>query len=70
MLQVPDAPWIREAETYGYPASDDPDPVCPVCGKECEDLYLAGGDVIGCENCLERVDAADWLYDHREEYEP
>ena len=25
MMQIPDAPWIREAEMYGMPPYDEPD---------------------------------------------
>lgn len=31
MIQLPDAPWIREAEVYGYPVGDDDDD--PDCGS-------------------------------------
>lgn len=30
MIQIPDAPWIREAEMFGYPVDEDDD--------ECGDL--------------------------------
>lgn len=68
MIQIPDAPWIRDAEMYG----DDPPPEahCPCCGDECENLYVdSGGEVVGCEHCVETVDAWDWEQAHREEYE-
>ena len=40
MQDLPDAPWIREAEMFGPPPYDDgPDPVCPICGEECETIY-------------------------------
>ena len=33
-------------------------PRCPVCGEETDTLYQDGmGDIVGCERCLERVDA-------------
>ena len=44
MQQLPDAPWIREAETYGMPPYDDFDVTCPVCGRECEEFYLDEDD--------------------------
>ena len=53
-----DAPWIREAENDGMP--DGPDPKCPLCGQECSTLYVVDGEVLGCENCVETVDAYDW----------
>ena len=29
-------------------------PRCPVCGRECDTLYLEepSGELIGCENCV------------------
>jgi len=62
-MSIEDAPWIREAETDGMPEEDEP--ICPVCGEECEELYIVDGDVIGCDCCVNRVDASDWLYSHR-----
>lgn len=55
MQDLPDAPWIRDAELNGYPS---PDPVCcPVCGDEANSFYLQDGIVIGCEHCVTEVDA-------------
>lgn len=62
-MSIEDAPWIREAETDGMP--EEGEPICPVCGEECEGLYIADGDVIGCDCCVDRVDAWDWLSSHR-----
>lgn len=64
MLQ--DAPWIRNAEMYG---ADDPgpDPKCPVCGEECETIFLdREGDPFGCEWCTGRVDSREWYDEHRD----
>ncbi len=32
-------------------------PVCPVCGETCRWLYKREGEVIGCDECVEEVDA-------------
>ena len=58
-MQIPDAPWIREAEMYGPPS---PDPVyCPECGEECETIYRDRyGNIFGCDKCIETQDAGDW----------
>ena len=58
MQQIPDAPWIREAELYGVPES--PAPVCPVCGEECETYYIQDRAVIGCDRCVRCKDADEW----------
>lgn len=57
---IPDAPWIRDAEINGMPDSEDV--YCPVCGEENPDtLYIVDNSVIGCECCVRRVDAYEWL---------
>ena len=65
MQQVPDAPYIREAENDGW-LTDEP-VKCPICGEECETVYLDRyGNVFACEHCLDEQDARDW---HNEELE-
>ena len=59
MNDLPDAPWIREAEQFGVP--EGPVPTCPCCGEECDNYFTDGsGDIIGCENCVRKVDAYDY----------
>lgn len=66
MINIPDAPWIREAETYGAPGMQDEDVYCPVCGAENPDyLYIIDGDCQGCECCVKRVDAYEWIMKRR-----
>lgn len=62
---IPDAPWIRNAELYGV---DEPDPViCPICGEECGTIYKdRNGDVFGCDNCVEIMEAYDYLQEEKE----
>lgn len=46
---------------YPGPPPEKPVPVCPVCGMECETLYLdMNRNRIGCENCINAVDAYEW----------
>ena len=65
MEQIPDAPWIRDAEINGV---GEPDPVkCPVCGEECDTIYAdMYGNVFGCEECIMKQDAWEWRVEHRE----
>ena len=78
MEQIPDAPWIREAEMYGMPPYDDePEPVCPICQRTCETLFRQYdgekqimGDVLGCEHCITTYNAWDYQAEHKEEYDP
>jgi len=61
MQDLPDAPWIRDAELNGYHSAD---PVhCPVCGDEAFTFYLQDGIVIGCEHCVTETDAEQALLD-------
>lgn len=56
MQDLPDAPWIREAERFGGP--EPPAMICPMCGEETDYYYLdTNGDIIGCEYCVRKVDA-------------
>ena len=73
MQDLPDAPWIREAETYGMPPYD-PEPKCPICYSECETLFRqyngttrTKGDVLGCEHCVTTENAWDYRAEHEEE---
>ena len=50
------------------PAWDDFIPVCPVCGEECDTVYLdVEGQIFGCDQCIEMFDAYEFLYDEEEE---
>lgn len=58
MTQIPDAPWVRDAELYG--AQDYPEPVCPICGKEATWAYYdSDGNLLGCDCCITRKSAED-----------
>jgi len=59
MPVIPDHPVIRNMEATGYPDGKEPKyPHCPICGEECETVYLdADKSVIGCDICLEVKDA-------------
>ena len=67
-MDLPDAPWIREAETYGMPEPEDVNYYCPVCGAEQpEDFYFdRDGDICGCCDCMKRRDAYEYVIEHRE----
>ena len=47
---------------YDYPEPPDQDmPRCPECGEECETIYRGrDGQILGCENCVEELNAYDW----------
>lgn len=64
MIDLPDAPWIRDAEINGMP--EDRTIYCPMCGAESPDQFIIQeGEVIGCECCTKRVSAYGWYADHR-----
>lgn len=51
-IQHPD---ITRAEKYRMP--EDPPVNCPVCGEECETFYKSDGEVLGCDVCIDAVEA-------------
>lgn len=49
---------------YPGPPPEDPMPVCPECGEECDTLYRdRTGQIVGCENCIDTLDAYDYFDD-------
>ena len=64
-ITIPDAPWIREMETFGEPAAETI--YCPMCHAEDPDEFTidSNGDICGCDVCLKRVDAYKWVMDRR-----
>ena len=58
---------------WGVPYPDEPpDGVrvyCPVCGMECEEVYVnLNGEVVYCDQCMDKFvwkrDALEWWEDH------
>lgn len=60
-LQSPCAP--------GCPNRPEPVIQCPVCGRVCEDLYLVAstGDVVGCDQCIQKKEASEVIQDDIED---
>lgn len=57
MLNIPDDPAIQRAEKYG---TGGVEPICPVCGMECETVYKdCYGEILGCDCCLTAYDACE-----------
>ena len=67
MTELPDAPWIREAEQFGPEEAEDIAYSCPVCGaEEPEDFLFDQFDqVIGCNCCCHFGDAYAWAAQQR-----
>lgn len=67
MTDLLDAPWVRQAETYGIPDGEDIPVTCPMCGaEEPEDFWFDRDDnLCGCSECMKRKDAYQWTVDHR-----
>ena len=69
MQQIPDAPWIREAERNGYDTGTHV--CCPVCGEICDEIYLDNyRNACGCNRCISTMDAYDWYQDELEKGRP
>ena len=44
--------------------SDDYIPYCPVCGEECDTVYVdLYDDIVGCDRCMNMEDAYEYLYE-------
>lgn len=51
-------PDITRMNKYGTLSTEDEKPVfCPICGEECESFYKLDGQIVGCDMCIEKVDA-------------
>ena len=51
-------PDITRMNKYGTLSTEDEKPVfCPICGEECESFYKLDGHIVGCDMCIEKVDA-------------
>lgn len=61
LIQHPD---ITRAEKEGIP--EDTPICCPVCGEECKTFYKIIHKVVGCENCVDEVDAYEATMDRLE----
>ena len=48
-------PDIIKAEKFGVPMQEEI--YCPMCGCECEKFYKHGKEIIGCDYCIDEVDA-------------
>ena len=57
-------PEIANAIRTGYPHGEPNYPHCPVCEAEADTFYKNHyGDIVGCEECLCRVDAWEEMED-------
>lgn len=51
-------PDITNANRTGYPHGEPKYPHCPVCGAECEEIYMdEDGDIFACDECVKRKSA-------------
>ncbi len=59
-----DCPEVANALRTGYPHGEPDYPHCPVCEAETDTFYKNQyGDIVGCEECLRRVDAWEEMED-------
>lgn len=66
---IPNAPYIRSAESLGTDNVDEPE--CPVCGDFCKTVYRNdAGSVIGCDRCVQAMDAYEWDAEEKASYVP
>ena len=53
---------------YRYGDENYDSPICPVCGEECETLYLQDGNVIGCDSCVSEKNAWEWWDEYQDQF--
>lgn len=64
MHNFPDHPDIARCLCTGYAHPLKAAPTCPICGEEVDEYYKDNeGDIVGCENCLQRTDAWEEIED-------
>lgn len=51
-IQHPDITFM---EKYGGHEAEEI--TCPICGYACETFYKHDGEIIGCDICVDKVDA-------------
>lgn len=56
---TPENPIVTNMERTGYPGGKEPVyPRCPVCGSDCETIYMDLYDeIVGCDVCMATKDA-------------
>ena len=53
-IQTPD---ITKMEIWGTLNPTEENPKCPICGEECYTFYKQDGEILGCDICVDKVDA-------------
>ena len=53
-IQHPD---ITKMEIWGTLNPTEEYVRCPICGYECETFYKQDGEILGCDICVDKVDA-------------
>lgn len=44
-------------------------PECPICGDECNEFYVNGREIVGCEHCISTESAWERTEEDRENAE-
>lgn len=57
-MTLGDHPDIERIERTGY-GEEEINPTCPVCGGECNEVYIQDGILIGCDLCIKCLDVWD-----------
>jgi uncharacterized Zn finger protein len=74
MTELPDAPWIVEAETWGV-GNDEVEITCPECGAVNPEWFVVEKHhrvrsmITGCSECKERI-YPDEILDGGDDYDP
>ena len=53
---------------YGWEPPEPVEVVCPICGADCRQYYRnLNGEILGCEECVEEINAEEYLAEQMEE---
>lgn len=68
-MTIPEHNEIKNVLLYGYPSWSETEiePICPWCGMIAQNFYLNKGKIIGCDKCLDEVNAEEYIYDRTED---
>lgn len=55
---------------YGPDPPESEEILCPLCDATADEFYISSdGELLGCESCVDKKDAGEWLAEQKEAIE-
>ena len=55
---------------YGPDPPESDEILCPLCDAVADEFYIScDGDLLGCESCVDKTDAGEWMAKEKEAIE-